>query len=48
MKVMYKHNSVHIILVLHLEHKEKEVAIPLSVNLGNREIHTEKIDFAVA
>jgi len=48
MNVIYKPNYVLVTLFLKSKGKEKEVAIPLTIDLGHGSIKTEKTQFAVA
>jgi len=47
MQVVYKPNYVLITLVMSLKNKEKDLTIPLSVDLGHSSITSEKAKFAV-
>jgi len=47
MVVTYKPDNVRIAIVLKLEHKEKDITIPLTIELGH-DGRTEKSDFGVA
>lgn len=46
MSAIYKPNYLYIMLVLYFKEKEKDVAIPLTVDLGHKQIEREKIIFA--
>lgn len=48
MVVTYKPSSIYVYLVMKLANKEKDVTIPLTINLGHTSIKTENISFAVA
>ncbi len=48
MAVTYKPNYVYITLVMLFKNKEKDLAIPLTVDLGHRSISTRNMNFAVA
>jgi uncharacterized protein YuzE len=48
MIVNYKPNSVLISLVMKLKGKEKDITIPLTLDLGHSAASSERIDFAVA
>lgn len=48
MNVTYKPNHVYIFLVMQFENKEKDISIPLTVDLGHGSVTTEKAQFAVA
>ena len=48
MAVTYKPNHVYIYLVMHFEEKEKDVTIPLTLDLGHGSLETKKTEFAVA
>lgn len=48
MHVAYKHNFVMVTLFLQFKDTEKEVTIPLTVNLGHESVKTEKMTFATA
>ena len=48
MVVTYKPNYVYIYLVLLFEKKEKDITIPLAVDLGHGNISTQKTNFAIA
>jgi len=48
MVVTYKPNYVYITLAMALKKKEKDIAIPLTVDLGHRSISTRNMNFAVA
>lgn len=47
MSVTYKPNHAYISLMLSFENKEKDVTIPLSLDLGHGSEKTEKTSFAV-
>ena len=47
MVVTYKPNYVNIYLILNLKNKEKDITIPLTLNLGHSSIKTEKTNFAI-
>jgi len=46
MSAIYKPNYLYIMLVLHFKEKEKDVVIPLTVDLGHKQIEKEKTVFA--
>jgi uncharacterized protein YuzE len=48
MSVTYKQNYIYIFLVMKFERTEKEIAIPLTVDLGHKTVHSENTQFAVA
>ena len=48
LRVTYKPNYVYISLIMQFEGKEKDVSIPLTVDLGHGSVTTEKAKFAVA
>jgi uncharacterized protein YuzE len=48
MQVTYKPNSVFIAIYMKMKNKEKEIRIPLTVDLGHGAVKTEKTQFAVA
>lgn len=48
MFVTYKPNCVYICLVMKFKDKEKDITIPLTVDLGHGSIRTEKTQFAIA
>jgi len=48
MAITYKPNYVYISLVMIFKDKEKDLTIPLTVDLGHGSVSTRKIDFAVA
>ncbi|MAE42987.1 hypothetical protein CMO93_04395 [Candidatus Woesearchaeota archaeon] len=48
MVVTYKPNYVIIYLVMKFKEKEKDLTIPLTVDLGHGSVRTEKANFAVA
>lgn len=48
MRVTYKPNHVYVFLVMQFEDKEKDISIPLTVNLGHGEVTTESAQFAIA
>lgn len=48
MNVTYKPNYVLIALLMKIKNKEKDITIPLTVDLGHGSIKTEKTRFAVA
>ena len=48
MAVTYKPNHVYISLVMMLKNREKDITIPLTVDLGHGSIKKEKINFAIA
>jgi len=45
MSVTYKPNYVHIMLSAKLKGKDKEVSIPLTVDLGHKKVEQEKVAF---
>lgn len=48
MNIIYKPNYVLITLFMKLEKTEKDITIPLTVDLGHCSIKTEKTQFAMA
>src|SRR3989338_363206 len=46
MSVLYKPDYIQIILTFYFQGKEKEVVIPLTVDLGHKHSHKEEIIFA--
>jgi len=48
LRVTYKPNHVYIFLVMQFEGKEKDISIPLTVDLGHGSVTTESSNFAVA
>lgn len=48
MNVTYKPNYVKITIVIKFENQEKDIIIPLNVDLGHGLVTTEKTSFAVA
>jgi len=48
MNVTYKPKYVYISLVIKFKDKEKDITIPLTVDLGHGSVRTEKTKFAVA
>jgi uncharacterized protein YuzE len=48
MQVTYKPNYVYIAIYMKMKGKEKEVSIPLTVDLGHGAVKTEKTMFAMA
>jgi uncharacterized protein YuzE len=48
MSITYKPNSVCIAIFMKIKEKEKEIAIPLTIDLGHGAVKTEKTLFAVA
>ncbi len=48
MNVVYKPNYVHISIIMQFGSKEKDIHIPLTVDLGHGTVTTEKTNFAVA
>lgn len=48
MSVTYKPNYVCIYITMRFKDKEKDITIPLTVDLGHGSIRTEKMKFAVA
>tara|TARA_Y100000310_G_C20668093_1_gene808735 strand:+ start:1310 stop:1657 length:348 start_codon:yes stop_codon:yes gene_type:complete len=48
MNITYKPNYVYIFLTMNFENKEKEISIPLTINLGHGEITSESAQFAIA
>lgn len=48
MFVTYKPNHVYIYLLLKFEEKEKDIAIPLAIDLGHGKIKTQETVFAAA
>lgn len=48
MRVTYKPNYVYIFVILELKGREKDISIPLTVDLGHGTVKTESAKFAVA
>ena len=48
MNITYKPNNVYILLVMKFENKEKDIGIPLTVDLGHGSVTTESTQFAIA
>jgi len=48
MSVTYKPNYVYISLIMQFKNKEKDVSIPLTVDLGHGSVKTENTQFAFA
>ncbi len=48
MVVTYKPGYVYIYLVMQFKNMEKDITIPLVLDLGHRAVSTEKTNFAVA
>lgn len=48
MSVTYKPGYVYIFLSLQIDGKEKDVSIPITVNLGHDSFKKEKVNFALA
>lgn len=48
MNVVYKPNYVYISIIMQFGNKEKDICIPLTVDLGHGTITTEKTNFAIA
>ncbi len=48
MSVTYKPNCAYIYLIMKSETKEKDITIPLTVDLGHGSVRTEKTTFAIA
>lgn len=48
MSVTYKPNYVYISLIMQFKNKEKDITIPLTVDLGHGSVRTENTKFAVA
>ena len=48
MVVTYKPNYAYIYLVMKFKDKEKDITIPLTVDLGHGSVKTERTNFAVA
>lgn len=48
MRVTYKPNYVYIALVMKFKRKEKDITIPLTVDLGHGSVKTENLQFAIA
>ncbi len=48
MNITYKPNYVYIFMIMQFEGKEKDISIPLTVDLGHNSITTEIAQFAVA
>ncbi len=48
MLITYKPNYVYIYLVMKIMDKDKEITIPLTVDLGHGQIRKEKINFVVS
>lgn len=45
MSIVYKPNYLFIMLALNLENKEKEIAIPLTIDLGHKQVRKEETIF---
>lgn len=48
MTVTYKPNYVYICLIIKIKDAEKDISIPLTIDLGHNRIKTERTEFAVA
>ena len=48
MSVTYKPNYVYISLLMQFKDKEKDITIPLKINLGHGSVINERVNFAVA
>jgi len=48
MSITYKPNNVCITIIMKIKDKEKDITIPLSIDLGHGSVKTESIQFAVA
>ena len=48
MKITYKPNHVYIFLIMQFENKEKDISIPLTIDLGHGSVTTERAQFAIA
>jgi uncharacterized protein YuzE len=48
MAVTYRPNYVYVTLIMILNEKEKEISIPLTIDLGHGTVRTERTNFAVA
>jgi uncharacterized protein YuzE len=48
MSVTYKPNYVYVSLIMQFKDKEKDISIPLTVDLGHGSVRTENMRFAVA
>lgn len=48
MSVTYKPNCAYIYLIMKSKAKEKDITIPLTVDLGHGSVRTEKTTFAIA
>lgn len=48
MTITYKPNYVYILLIMKFEDKEKDVSIPLTIDLGHNEVTSENTQFAIA
>ncbi len=46
MNILYKPGYLQIMLVFYFQGKEKEVVIPLTVDLGHKQTHNEEMVFA--
>ena len=46
MSVIYKPNYLYIFLILYALDKEKEIAIPLTIDLGHKQIEKQEVVFA--
>ena len=45
MQIIYNPNYVHISIEFNLQDKDKEIVIPLTLNLGHKQSRTEKMIF---
>ena len=48
MKVTYKPNNIIITLLLQTNNKEKDISIPLAIDLGHSDTKTQETNFAIA
>ncbi|MFH1500432.1 MAG: DUF2283 domain-containing protein [archaeon] len=45
MNVIYKPNYLYVVLLFNFKEKEKEIAIPLTIDLGHREVQRQEVCF---
>lgn len=48
MRVTYKPDYVYVTIILEIGDREKDISIPLTVDLGHESVKTERARFAVA
>ncbi|MFQ5531469.1 MAG: DUF2283 domain-containing protein [Candidatus Nanoarchaeia archaeon] len=46
MSVVYKPNYLYIMLIFNFKEKEKDVAIPLTIDLGHKKVQKQEVIFA--